>query len=90
MTIALTFFSTFSLCLIINIIFLIIKKNKTLQTQGQLIQISKELENARQEKEQQKNELFFQIKKNSKGTFLKRDASGLMLEVDQNVMLEVE
>ncbi len=30
--------------------------------QGQLIQISKELENVRQEKEQQKNELFFQIK----------------------------
>ncbi len=62
MTIALTFFSTFSLCLIINIIFLIVKKNKALQTQGQLIQISKELENVRQEKEQQKNELFFQIK----------------------------
>lgn len=35
------------------------------------------------------DELFFQMKKDVKSGFLKHDASAIMLEVDQNVMLEI-
>lgn len=35
------------------------------------------------------NELFFHLKKNSQGNFLKRDASSLVIEVGSNVMVQV-